>query len=106
MAARILRRSDARGRRDVSRQWCACEMAGRKLPGFVFHERWHDILAHGELCDRTPRVKDASAGRIERRGDVATEQNAALLQRGIRDRNGRKQRLRVWMQRVVVERPA
>src|SRR5688500_9435914 len=54
------------------------EMAGGELTRLVLDERRNHLAADRKLCDRTTCVKDASARRIERRRNVAGEDDAAL----------------------------
>src|SRR5258708_37142891 len=63
------------------------EVTGGKLFGLVLDQRRHLLAADGELGDRAAGGKDAAARWIGRRGDVALEQDAFLLYRGIGNRS-------------------
>src|SRR4249919_2642459 len=52
---------------------------------------------------RTARMERAARGRIERRGEIAFEQDAKPLLGGIRHGRGREEGARIRMSRVLVE---
>src|SRR5439155_17101339 len=79
------------------------EMAGRELSRLVLDQRRDLILEDGELRDRTSRMKNAAAGRIERRRDVAFQQDSTLVNGRVRNRDCRQKSLCIWMQRIGVE---
>ena len=78
-------------------------MARGELAGLMLDQRRHLLGADRELRNRTTRVEDAAAWRIQRRGDVALQQDALLVRRRIGHRNRGEQRLRVRVQRRGVE---
>src|SRR5712691_3410767 len=73
------------------------EVAGGDLALVVGEELGDVVAALGELCPRASRVEAAARRRIDRRRDVALEDDPLLL-RGevrVRDRDRREQRARV-----------
>src|SRR5437660_5460718 len=68
----------------------AGEVASRELSRLVLDQRRYHILADRELRDRTPRVKNAAAGGIERRRNIACQKDSRLVLVGIGNRNRRE----------------
>src|SRR5260370_6340612 len=85
-------------------QQLAWKVARRDVPVRFLFQRRLDLAADRKLRDRAARMEPAAFGRVDRRGDLALEQDglAARLELGVRVRDRAQQDLGVWMQRVVV----
>src|SRR5260370_26613970 len=81
------------------------EGARRDVTVSLLLQRRLDLAADRKLGDRAARVEPAALGRVDRRGDLALEQDglAVRLELGVRVWDRAQQDLRVWMERVVVD---
>src|SRR5713226_4852044 len=74
------------------------------MPVRLLLQRRLDLAADRKLRDRAARVEPAAFRRVDRRWDLALEQDglAARLELGVRVRDRAQQNLGVWVERVVV----